>query len=271
MTSELNLDRNNTATAKITLGLKIASVLSFVAGLGLGLLTLASAAGIWLGLWDFRRGFSLLGTANDYGDVVAWLCLGLTLGILIVGGMYRIKGSRVLLSLAATGTVIAAIAYYIPESFRPAEGVNYPPIHDISTDTVSPPEFVAILPLRADSPNTVVYGGSNNMTAERLAQLTREAYPDLVPQRYDEAPDAVFARALAAVDQLGWELVAQDPLQGRIEATATTLWFRFKDDVVIRIERDGNQSVVNARSVSRVGTGDVGANAIRLREFFALL
>lgn len=267
MTIEIKDERQS----KFTLYLKITSGLIFVAGLGLGLLTLTSAAGIWLGMWDFRRGFTLLGTANEYGNVVALACLGLTICVILASQLLKISGAGKLVGVAATGTLIAAVAYYIPESFRPPEGVNYPPIHDISTNTVSPPEFVAVVPLRADSPNTLVYGGSNNMTAEDLARQTREAYPDLVTQRYDATRDVVFARALAAVNELGWELVAQAPEDGRIEATDTTFWFRFKDDIVIKIEWDGNQSIVNARSVSRVGTGDVGANAIRLRAFFALL
>ena len=81
----------------------------------------------------------------------------------------------------------------------------------------------------------------------------------------------IFEKALAGVDDLGWELVAANASAGRIEATDTTFWFRFKDDVVITIEQQGSDTVVDARSVSRVGTGDVGANAIRLRKLFALL
>src|SRR5690606_3393321 len=95
--------------------------------------------------------------------------------------------------------------------------------------------FVAVLPLRADAPNTVEYGRSEGMTPEELAALTRAAYPDLETVTLAAAPEEAFARALAAVGQLGWELVAQVPEDGRIEATDTTFWFRFKDDIVIRI------------------------------------
>lgn len=267
----MNIEIKDQKKPRLTLYLNIVSKLVFVAGIGLGLLTLTSAAGIWLGMWDFRQGFSLLGTANEYGNVIMFTCLGLTVCLLLASQLFKIDGVLKLIGVAATGTLVAAVAYYIPESFRPPEGVNYPPIHDISTNTLSPPEFVAIVPLRADSPNTLVYGGSNNMTPEDLVRQTREAYPDLVTQRYDATRDATFAKALAAVEQLGWELVAQVPEEGRIEATDTTFWFRFKDDIVIKIEQQAGQSIVNARSVSRVGTGDVGANAIRLREFFALL
>jgi uncharacterized protein (DUF1499 family) len=82
----------------------------------------------------------------------------------------------------------------------------------------------------------------------------------------------VFERALAAVEALDWELVAAVPAEGRIEATDTTFWFRFKDDVVIRIRPAGaSGAVIDARSLSRVGGGDAGTNARRLRAFFAAL
>ena len=259
------------ASNKLKFILKMVSGLALLGGAGIGLLTLSSAAGIWLGIWDFRVSFDILRIANTYGDVVALVCLAATVTVIIATQFFKTGNTVKLGSIAALGTMIAAIAYYIPESFRPGEGVSYPPIHDISTDTISPPEFVDVLPLRVNAPNTVVYGGSANMTPERLAHLSRQAYPDLVAQSYSATAETVFSKALAAVDKLGWELVAQVPAEGRIEATATTFWFRFKDDVVIIIERQGAETIVNARSLSRVGGGDVGANAIRLRAFFALL
>ncbi|MEX0696897.1 MAG: DUF1499 domain-containing protein, partial [Dongiaceae bacterium] len=60
---------------------------------------------------------------------------------------------------------------------------------------------------------------------------------------------------------------AADPAAGRIEATDTTAWFGFKDDVVVRVvARDGGTRV-DLRSVSRVGLGDLGTNAGRVRDF----
>lgn len=267
----MTLDFTTEKTRRIKMALTVISGLTALAGLLIGLITLASAAGIWFGTWDFRRGFDLLRIGNEYGDIIAWSGLVVTIAVIFASKLWNTGNTLRLGMLAATGTVIAGVAYAIPESFRPPEGVNYPPIHDISTDVVSPPRFVDVLPLRADAPNTVEYGASPNMTPERLAELTREAYPDLVPQTFAEPRSAVFNRALAAVAELGWELVAADQNAGRIEATDTTFWFRFKDDIVITFTETNGQTLVNARSVSRVGTGDVGANAIRLRKFFELL
>jgi uncharacterized protein (DUF1499 family) len=61
--------------------------------------------------------------------------------------------------------------------------------------------------------------------------------------------------------------VAADAREGRIEATDTTRWFGFKDDVVIRVRPDAAGSRVDVRSKSRVGRGDAGANAARIRRF----
>ena len=144
-------------------------------------------------------------------------------------------------------------------------------IHDITTNTDYPPQFVDILPLRGTESNSVLYGGAENVTAEELAALTKEAYPDLIPRVYDERHADVYRRALNAAETLGWEIVSADFDSRRIEATDTTLWFRFKDDIVITFGTQSNNVVVNARSTSRVGVGDVGANANRLRAFLALM
>ena len=70
---------------------------------------------------------------------------------------------------------------------------------------------------------------------------------------------------------MGWHIVAAKSEEGRIEATATTLWFGFKDDVVIRIMPTAAGSRLDIRSKSRVGLSDVGVNAARIREFVAAL
>lgn len=140
---------------------------------------------------------------------------------------------------------------------------SLPHIHDITTDTADPPEFVAVLPLRADAPNPPEYAG------EEIAVQQRAAYPDIQPLRLPLAPVQAFERALATADSQGWHIVAAALPEGRIEATATTFWFGFKDDVVIRVTPDNGGSRIDMRSKSRVGGSDVGANAARIRAFFA--
>lgn len=248
-------------------------IVALVAGLAIGGLALAAVAGVWLGVWDFRMGFALLfNYANRWGGIVALLCLIDAVTILAIARRLGATNGARMAGLAFVGAAVAFVGYYIPSTYRPPADGSIPGIHDISTDTADPPQFVDVLPLRADAANTAEYGRSQGMTPEELARLSRQAYPDLVPVTLDVPPDEAFARALAAVETLGWDIVAEVPSEGRIEATDTTFWFRFKDDIVIRIRpAPGGGSVVDARSVSRVGVGDAGTNARRLRAFFATL
>jgi uncharacterized protein (DUF1499 family) len=66
---------------------------------------------------------------------------------------------------------------------------------------------------------------------------------------------------------MGWEIVAEDADALRIEATATTPFVSFKDDVVIRITAANGETLVDVRSKSRLGRGDMGVNANRIRQF----
>ena len=134
-------------------------------------------------------------------------------------------------------------------------------IHDITTDTETPPAFVAILPLRAGVPNSVEYGGPE------LAAQQRTGYPDLGPLTLQIPPTQAFTHALTAARAMGWEIAASEATEGRIEATDTTFWFGFKDDVVVRITPAGGGSRIDVRSVSRVGKSDIGTNAKRITEY----
>lgn len=240
-------------------------------GLLAGFIALLAPLGIWLGLWEFPTGFAILRFIVPFTGWIAMTALAAGLLLAVLGRTWRTGRARLFLLFGLLGALAAGIAWYIPNSFQAPEGQSYPPIHDISTDTADPPRFVDVLPLRADAANTAEYGRSQGMTPERLAQLQREAYPDIQPLVLDAPPQEVFERALRAVDELGWELVAAAPGEGRIEAVDTTFWFRFKDDVVIRLRPENGGTRVDARSVSRVGRGDVGTNARRLREFLAEL
>jgi uncharacterized protein (DUF1499 family) len=92
-----------------------------------------------------------------------------------------------------------------------------------------------------------------------------------VPLTLELPPPAAFNRALDAARRMGWDIVAADNRAGRIEATATTIWFAFKDDVVIRVTPSANGSRIDVRSLSRVGKGDLGTNARRVRAYLASL
>lgn len=267
----MNTDTNQppATNEKIRLILKIDAVLCCVIGLGFGLLALAGPLGIWMGISDFRQGFGFLRVVIDWSPWAAGGTFIVAITIFVSSKVLSIEGGGRLAALALVGTISIALAYFVPISFRPPEGT--PPIHDITTNLENPPVYVAILERRADAANSTEYGSGEDMTPEKLRALQQSAYPDIVPQRFNSSVEEVFSKALSAAESLGWEIVDTDLSEGRIEATDTTFWFRFKDDVVIYITQEGSEAVVNARSLSRVGISDVGKNAERLRSFFALL
>jgi uncharacterized protein (DUF1499 family) len=94
-----------------------------------------------------------------------------------------------------------------------------------------------------------------------------EGYPGLRPLLLDQSREKVFDKAIETIKNMGWELVSSAPDQGRLEATDTTFWFGFKDDVVIRIQSTGGNTLVDVRSKSRVGESDLGANANRIEKY----
>ena len=190
--------------------------------------------------------------------------------VVLVGLIYlamavrtNLVGDRNLLALAI---VLGLLPLFIvlPQMSK-AQAV--PPIHDISTDTDNPPAFVAIVPLRADAPNPVEYGGSEAWPADKLGSATREAYPDLEPLRTSMSVADAVSRTRAVLVEMGLEIVATDVRAGRVEATATTFWFGFKDDMIVRVADDEGEVLIDLRSKSRVGQSDIGVNAERIREF----
>lgn len=230
---------------------RIAVLLSLAAAVVL----LVAGPGTRLDWWHFRTGLQMLRWAAYLGLAGAALAV-----VLLLIPAQRRTGIGPLLLAAVLGVAVAAVPWTF---MRQARAV--PPIHDITTDTQRPPEFVAVLPLRTGATNPVAYGGAE------IARQQQAAYPDLQPLRLELAPAAAFERALEAARAMGWQIVAADPAAGRIEATDTTFWFGFKDDVVIRIEADGTGSRIDVRSLSRVGGSDVGANAKRIRAYLRRL
>lgn len=141
-----------------------------------------------------------------------------------------------------------------------------PRINDITTDPNDPPAFRAAQVDPANAGRDLGYPGAEFAAAQRAA------YPDLEPIPVKGSRDDVYQRALSTAESLGWTITARNPASATFEANETTRIFRFVDDIVVRVRAaDGGGSVVDVRSKSRDGKGDLGANAARIRAFRAAL
>lgn len=215
---------------------------------------LAGPVGTRFGLWPFMVGFAMLGVSLLDGLVGASFSL---LGILKAAQVRR----------AWIGLALGLAVVSVP-SLQILRAAGAPPIHDITTDTADPPVFVAALEARQEGSIASDYSGA-------AAAEQQRAYPDIQSVTLDVPVAAAFDRALATVREMGWMLLGASPIDGRIEATDTTLWFGFTDDVVIRVRPDGgarSRTRVDVRSASRVEVvGDADTHARRVRAFIAAL
>lgn len=225
-----------------------------------GLLEAASGPGNRFGIWGFRQGLAIFRWAA-YG---ALLGLVTSLAALVASLVYRPKPSCGLIP-ATIGVAAGAVGTALPLIWLSA-AMSVPPIHDITTDTADPPAFAALLEVRKGAVNGPEYGG------EAVAQLQKKAYPWIVPLETKTAPDRAYEASLkTAKDDMCWVIVDANAREGRIEATDTTFWFGFKDDIVVRVTALPSGSKVDVRSVSRVGRSDVGTNARRIRRYLEKL
>jgi uncharacterized protein (DUF1499 family) len=103
-------------------------------------------------------------------------------------------------------------------------------------------------------------------TGEFAAQQ-RELYPDLAPIELSDDPTAARARVKQVAKELGWQLTSGDETLGILEFTETSRIFRFVDDIAVRVSPAPGGSVIDLRSKSRDGVGDMGVNATRIRAF----
>lgn len=234
-------------------------IVEFGLVLSLVAITLEALSGIGsrMGVWYFRTGFTMLKVAAFGGGIATVLALA-------GGVLARHEHRPVVFSLAAAGIVIGLLAAGIPWAWE-QRAMQVPRIHDITTDTLNPPSFRAVLPLREGAQNPAVYGGPE-IAAEQL-----RAYPDIRPLLLPSSHAESFEKALAAAKSMDWKIVESNAAEGRIEAVDTTFWFGFQDDIVVRVTQAPEGSRVDVRSLSRVGLSDVGTNAGRIRAYLGKL
>jgi uncharacterized protein DUF1499 len=251
--------RFQSITAKVSFG---AFVLSLV-------IALAAALGTHAGLWTYKVGLPMILPAVAVGLIA--LIAGIVWAVTAL-----IRNSSQGVRFGVIGLLGAVLVLAVPlNGLRLA--LTSPPIHDISTDIEFAPAFKAVLPLRQGAANGPEYDGPKpvklpNGHTTTVAALQKKYYGDVVAWVGFTKPAKLFWRALNLANRMGWHVVAFDPKEGRIEATDTTFWFGFTDDIVIRVRPAGKLGArLDIRSKSRVGVSDLGSNAARLRTFLKTL
>lgn len=244
--------------ARVALGLSVGGIA----------LALGGALGSGSGSFSFRIGLLML--------VIGFLIStvgGLTALAALVLGRRRGWATR-RTGLAALGAALLFGSYFVVQL---STAMRVPPIHDITTNLADVPQFTT-LTVRADNLAKVpgngdpAYAGLD--AAARWRAIHRKAYGDLATLHLALDTAKAMARATELVQRRGWTIAKVDAASGTIEATDTSFFFRFKDDIVVRVRPDTSPAggaIVDMRSISRVGDSDIGVNAQRIRAFMAEL
>ena len=236
------------------------------AGVGALLWGLVSAVGSGWGLWEWSRG--LTGVTWSFILAIGAILLGILFG-------WRAKKTGVARPrlLRWVGMLVAIIYVGWIGTFILASA-SAPAIHDVSTALADPPTF-RTLTLRSDNLDAIPGEGDADMKGmnpqQRWVVIHQQEYGDIRSVRINEPVPNVIAKAERLAKARGWDIAISSPEEGRLEATETSTFFRFKDDIVLRVKptETGDGSIVDMRSVSRVGTNDLGVNAKRVRSFLA--
>ena len=248
--------------------------LTKILAIGSPLVFILAGLGSKIGIWDWK--FGLLTLTQKVGPM-----------LLIVTGVFAFLSMILAAISPKKGFWLGAFAMIVPLfGLGQLAGVKnkvnaLPLIHDITTNTQDVPVFTsAILSERGkvEGVNTVDYAGKLALTKEKddagkpvtklVAALQTQAYPNVRPLILSQPTEATFEQAKAVAKDMGWKIKSEDLNAGLIEATDTSFWYGFKDDIVIRLRSgEGGGTVVDVRSVSRVGMSDMGANAARIQRF----
>ena len=233
---------------------KLASLVLWLSVIA-GLLVLLMLFGAAMGLWEPIDGFRYYRTwFKSIGFTVCGISI---LCLIFLITQRRLAGKKkailsLLIGLAILWPMISSVV---------GESISYPPIHDISTDTINPPQFLTLKEDRDGARNTLVYGGP------KIAAQQIEAFPDILPIISTLSPDDAYSKALSVGKTMGWKIIGENPAVRRYEGTAKTPFFKFVDDTVVVVSETPTGSRIDIRSVSRIGRGDIGVNAKRIREF----
>lgn len=244
----------------------ILGYLVLIAGVGALVWGAVAAVGTGWGLWAYTSGLK---------GVAAAFLLGILAILIGLVQEWRVRKSVTppLRARRWVGMLFALVYVGWVGTFL-VKALTVPAIHDVSTDLADPPAFQT-LQLRADNFDNVPGADDGKMRGltpeQRWVVVHQKAYGDIRSVRVDAPVPTVVAKAERLAKARGWNVAISSPEEGRLEATETSAFFQFKDDVVLRVRPSdtGEGSIVDMRSVSRVGQSDLGMNAKRVRSFLA--
>lgn len=198
---------------------------------------------------------------------------------------------------------IMAVVVLAPVGFGALRYFTLPAIHDISTDTIDPPDWLETPPVEA----SWLPRSETTDTAVRSAQF--QAYPRLTGRRYGGAIDRVLEALSALTRERKWTLVATDgadflipdqeppgagpaPDQGeaaipvpqprpdtgtgvtsvsapvvRLQFTHRSLILGLRQDILVRLVEEEETTFVDVRAATRTGQHDLGLNARLVQDF----
>lgn len=224
----------------------------------LGLVVLvAGVGGIRAEMISVLHGFLLMAVGALVVTIFAVVSLVAALLALLRGG--SVPGHRWMY------VVVGALPLVVVFSTVGVSGFQAPGIHDITTDLDSPPQFTFAAVDRGPGDHPVTYYPDVN------AEAQKKAFPELQPLTTSLPADRVLALAAEVMEESGWRVLGTDTVAGTVEGMYRSVIFGFEDDVVARVTPYETGSRVDVRSASRVGGGDLGANAARIKSFIKAL
>lgn len=259
--------------------MRIVIIVVSVSALALAAALTVLGPGVQLGWWTYGQA---LGWMRDYLALPVMIAAAAS-AVMLLLSLWKARGLAV---LALVASIAAGVAGYAPLKMRQLANAN-PFIHDITTDFDNPPAIVAgAVEARKNPPEYVgaeqapklVDGELVSESGQTIAEAQRQAFPDIQPLILQTPLEETAAAARAVLAGMKLEIIAEGPASAetgsgwRIEAVATSFWYGFKDDFIIRLTpTDGGGTRVDVRSKSRVGLSDLGANAARVRSFMRKL
>jgi len=233
---------------------------------------LIGAVGTKLGWWSWKIGFVAVMVRGPMG--VGWAPALTTLAIVValVGlvisigyGLWRRAFTALVVALLTMGAFIV----------MGGQAKKAPPIHDVATDWSDPMMFSdKVMQDRGPGANPVAPDGmiaSGALAGRKVSDINAKTCPGAKPILLATAPSEAYATAKKALTADGLKIVTDDPTASRLEAVATSFWYDFKDDVLVRVKPQGAGSRIDIRSVSRVGVSDLGQNCKRVTRLAAAM